>query len=72
MELLRHVRSSTIGLHVSGREASPALRAPFEAVVRQSQTRAGMLADLDTQLRVAARELADEFVVGYLAVFPIR
>jgi hypothetical protein len=31
-----------------------------------------MLADLDTQLRVAARELAGEFVDGYLAVFPIR
>lgn len=29
-------------------------------------------ADLETQLRFAVRELADDFVDGYLAVFPIR
>jgi hypothetical protein len=28
--------------------------------------------DLDTRLRFAARELADDFVDGYLAVLPIR
>ena len=30
------------------------------------------IGDLDAQLRFAVRELADDFVDGYLAVFPIR
>ena len=140
-EAIREIRSLTIGVDLSGGGASSSLRAPLEAVVRESLTRAGILADLpdprareccelrldvrivngqargpdrrglqafaiqlelglpdrlgrldtwvvlwrgrvmddlvespdlEAQLRFAARELADEFVDGYLAVFPIR
>ena len=139
--VVREIRSLAHGVELSGSGGAARLETPLEAVLRESLTRAGILADLpdprageccelrldvrvvegtsrgidrrglqafaarlelgtsdrlgrldtwvvlwrgrvmddlvesqdlDTQLGFVARELADEFVDAYLAIFPIR
>ncbi len=140
-EVVREIRSLVLAVELSGSGATASLRAPLQSVLRESLTRAGILADLpdprpgeccqlrldvhivegasrgldrrglqafaarlelgmpdrlgrldtwvvlwrgrvmddlidtqdvETQLQFVVRELADDFVDGYLAVFPIR